>query len=160
MAIYVKMGNIEGNVTAKGYEKHIEFLTAGFGNTRHVSMSVGSGKEREVDRPQLQEIALVKEADRATPYLFHEACAGKAIDKVEINFVKTSNDATETYMQYVLSNVLVSGYSAAGGSDSDPTEQIILAYTKFELKYHPRKKDNTLDSAIPAGYDLDQAKKI
>ena len=159
MAIYVKMGSIEGNVTAKGFEKHIECLAANFGITRHVSMSVGSGKEREATKPSLSEVTLSKSMDKASPYLFLESCVGKAIDKVEIKFVKTSADALENYLTYTLDKVLVSSYSASSGGD-EPSESISLAYTKIEMKYHPRKPDNTLDSAIPAGYDLELGKKV
>ena len=58
--------------------------------------------------------------------------------------------------------MLVSSYSISGvGEDDsgDPMESLSLAYTTIELKYHPRKRDNTLDSAIPAGYDLTLAAK-
>jgi len=163
MAIYMKMGKIEGNVTAKGYEKLIECESAQFGTNRHVAMSVGSGKEREVSKPSISEIVLTKDTDKATPYLFQESVTGKAIDEVEIRFAKTSNDAIETYMSWILKDVLISSYSASGtggDSESEPMESLALAFTKFELKYHPRKKDNTLDSAIPAGYDLNLATKI
>jgi type VI secretion system secreted protein Hcp len=159
MSIYMSFGNIAGSVTAQGYDKHIECKTVSFGNQRFISMPVGSGKEREVDKPALAEIVIEKKADKSTPYLFQESVAGKAIDKIEIKFVKTAKDNIETYMTYTLYDVLVSSYVSATEKEGDPEETVALNYTKFELKYHPRKNDNTLDSAIPVGYDLKLAKK-
>ena len=159
MAIYMKMGKIAGDVSATGFEQYIECYSFQMGAGRGISMSVGSGKEREATKPSLSEVTLSKSMDKASPYLFRESCVGKAIDKVETKFVKTSADALENYLTYTLDKVLVSSYSASSGGD-EPSESISLAYTKIEMKYHPRKPDNTLDSAIPAGYDLELGKKI
>ena len=159
MAIYMKIGKHEGDVSAEGWEKWIECHSFQFGAGRGISMSVGSGKEREATKPSLSEVTLAKSMDRASPGLLLEACVGKAIDKVEIDFVKTSADKLENYLKYTLENVLVSSYSCSSGGD-DPSESLSLAYTKFEMKYHPRKPDNTLDSALPAGYDLELGKKL
>jgi type VI secretion system secreted protein Hcp len=162
MAIYMKMGKIEGNVTAQGYEKLIECDSAMLGVARFVNMSVGSGKEREVHAPQPIEVVITKNADKATPYMFGESLAGKAIDEVELKFVKTANDAIETFMTWTLKDVLISSYNASGfgESEGEPMESLMLAYTKVEMKYHPRNPDNTLAAAIPAGYDLRLAKKL
>ena len=159
MAIYMKMGKIAGDVSASGFEQYIELFSFEFGSGRGISMSVGSGKEREATKPSLSEVTCAKAMDKASPYLFLESCVGKAIDKVEIKFVKTSADALENYLTYTLDNVLISSYSAASEGE-DPSETLSLAYTKVEMKYHPRKPDNTLDSAIPAGYDLELGKKV
>ena len=159
MAIYMKMGKISGDVSSQGFKDYIECYSFQFGSGRGISMSVGSGKEREATKPSLSEVTLSKSMDKASPYLFLESCVGKAIDKVEIKFVKTSADSLENYLTYTLDKVLVSSYSASSGGD-EPSESISLAYTKLEMKYHPRKPDNTLDSAIPAGYDLELGKKV
>ena len=159
MAIYMKLGKIEGNVTSASHEKWVEAYSFQFGSGRGISMSVGSGKEREATKPSLSEVTVSKAMDKASPYLFLESCVGKAIDKVEIHFVKTQADVLETYLIYELEKCLVSSYSASSGGD-EPSESISLAYTKIIMKYHPRKNDNTLDSAIPAGYDLELGKKV
>ena len=159
MAIYMKMGKIEGNVTAQGYEKLMECESVTLSTDREITLSVGAGKEREVSKPAFQEIMVTKEADKATPYLFQEAFTGKAVDEVEIRFAKTSNDAIETYMTYVLKDALISSYQISSGSDGDPYESVSIAFTKFEMKYHPRESDNQLGSAIPVGYDLKLGKK-
>jgi type VI secretion system secreted protein Hcp len=159
MAIYVKFGKIEGDVSAEGWEKWIEAGSFQFGAGRGISMSVGSGREREATKPSLSEVTVTKSMDKSSPYLFLEACVGKATDKVVIDFVKTSADKLENYLKYTLYDALVSSYSASSGGE-DPSESVSIAYNKFEMKYFPRKKDNTLDSPVPAGYDLEAGKKL
>ena len=159
MTIYANFGKIQGSVSAKGYENHVELESLSFASGREISMEVGITGDREADKPFISEVALTKQMDKASPSLFVGALASKAIDKVEIKFVKTSADSLENYLTYTLDKVLVSSYSASSGGD-EPSESISLAYTKIEMKYHPRKPDNTLDSAIPAGYDLELGKKL
>ena len=161
LAIYAKFGKIEGSVCAKGYENHIEWEKLSFYSDRRVSMEVGIHGEREADKPFISGVSLSKKMDKASPYFFTSALAGKAIDKVEIKCVKTSEDAIEEYLTYVLEDVLVSDYMFAGvEEEGEPTEHVSLAYNKIEMKYRPRKEDNSLGSPIPGGYDVKFGKKI
>ena len=160
MAIYADFGKIQGSVTAKGFENHIEWEHFGFAANRNITMRVGAGAERESDKPDVGQFTLGKKMDKASPNMFLSSLVGKAIDKVEVKCVKTSGDATEQYLSYVLSDVLVSTYSVSGHEEDDPFESVSLAFNKIEMKYHPRKPDNTLGSAIPGGYDVKLGKKL
>ena len=160
MAIYADFGKIHGSVTAEGFKNHIEFNSFKLGSGRHILMEVGKGTNREGSIPSISEVSMDKKMDKSSPYFFVGSVAGKAIDKVEIKFVKTSKGGTEKYLTYTLYNVLVSGYDIGGSKDGDPQEHIGLAYTKIEMKYHPRNAENTTNSAIPTGYDVDTGKKL
>jgi len=160
MAIYVKFyPEVEGDVSAEGYDKMIEFGSFQFGAGRAIHMSTGSGKEREATKPSLSEVTLSSEVGKHSTKLFLEACVGKSLDKVEINLVKTSADMIETYLTYTLEKPLISSYSVSSGGDN-PSESVSIAYTKFEMKYFPRNPDNTLASPLTAGYNLDTGKKV
>ena len=160
MAIYADFGKIQGAVTAKGYENHIEWDMFTFGTGRHVSMSVGAGQEREADKPYITEMTLNKPMDKSSPQMFVGSLAGKALDKVTIKCVKTADDGVEEYLSYTLQDVMVSTYMVGGHESSDPTETVTLVFNKIEMKYHPRQEDNTLGSPIPAGYDVKLGKKL
>ena len=114
MAIYANFGKIQGSVCAKGYENHIEWDSLSFVSGRKISMEVGITGEREADKPYISEMSLSKKMDKASPRFFVNALAGKAIEKVEIKCVKTSEDALEDYLTYVLEDVLVSSYGFDG----------------------------------------------
>ena len=160
MGIYADFGQIQGSVTAKGFENHIEWEHFGFAANRNITMKVGAGSERESDKPDVGVFTLGKVMDKSSPKMFLGALVGKAIDKVQVKCVKTSGDAVEQYLSYTLSDVLVSTYSVSGSEDGDPFESVALAFNKIEMKYHPRKEDNTLDSPVPAGYDVKLGKKL
>ena len=160
MGIYADFGKIQGSCTAKGFENHIEWEHFGFCANRNITMKVGAGSERESDKPDVGQFTLAKKMDKSSPHMFLETLVGKAIDKVQVKCVKTSGDAVEQYLSYTLSDVLVSTYSISGHDEGDPFESVTLAFNKIEMKYHPRKEDNTLDNPIPAGYDVKAGKKL
>lgn len=157
MAIYLKIDGIKGNVEAAGHENWIDCSSMQWGVGRGISASVGTAKDREASQPSISEVVVTKLMDQASPYLFTEACVGKS-KKAEIHLVKTDAGKLESYMEYTLENVLISGYSVSSGGDR-PTESISLSFTKVEMKYIPWKKDHTKDSPIPAGYDMASGKK-
>ena len=66
MAIYADFGKIQGAVTAKGYENHIEWDHFGFAANRNISMKVGAGSERESDKPDVGQFTLGKKMDKAS----------------------------------------------------------------------------------------------
>lgn len=47
MAIYLKFGNVKGNVTAGGYAGQIAVTSVSFGVSRKVSMEAGNLSNRE-----------------------------------------------------------------------------------------------------------------
>ena len=158
MAIYLKIDGIKGNVEAAGHEDWIECSSLQWGVGRGISAATGSAKDREASAPSISEVVVTKLMDQATPYLFTEACVGKS-KKADIHLVKTDADKLETYMEYKLEDVMISGYSVSSGGDR-PTESLSLSFTKIELKYIPWKDDHTKDSPIPAGYDMAKGKKV
>ncbi len=160
MAIYATFGKIQGSVTAQGFENHIECTSFTMCGGRFISMEVGTGQDREATKPFLTEFTLVKLMDKSSPHMWLGSLVGKTIDKVEVKCIKTSDDALEKYLTYTLEDVLVSAYNVANDKGSNGTESVSLAYNKIEMKYHPRNPDNTLGSAIPAGYDVKQGKKL
>ena len=60
MAIYLEIEGIEGNITAKGYEKMIEVSSFNWGVGRAISQNAGRMANREASRPSISEITLTK----------------------------------------------------------------------------------------------------
>ena len=156
MAIYIKYTGIDGDVSTTGHEKWIEFASFAFGVGRSIPMLVGKQTGRETSAPSLSEVNLIKEMDVSSPYLFQESLKGVA-KKVEVHMTKSGADKVETYLEYVLHDCLISGYSLSSGGDGKPTESISLAFTKIEMKYVVWGEDHTKTSQIPVSYDLGAA---
>ncbi len=160
MAVYIEYDGIAGNVTAQGFEEHIKVLSLHFGVGRGISMEAGNMANREATRPTLSEITFTKLADNATTPLFQESVTGSAGKIVKIKFVQTGAEKVVQFMDYELTDCLVSGYSISADSDGDPVETITLSFSKIMVNYHDYDKANAGKSPQRVGYDLTTAKKL
>jgi type VI secretion system secreted protein Hcp len=169
MSIYMKVtgqSELEGDVTAKGLEKTIQLLSAGFHITRHMNTQAGNVGDGEGRKPSVSEFEITKKVDKTSPYFARDAATGITIPIIEIKFANTGKDLS-VYHIIRLENVLVSHYSihhAASGnrteSDYKPMETITLNFTKFEVTNTPHNKDHKAGSPITAGYDLETAQPL
>ena len=157
MAIYIKIGNIKGNVSAEGHKDWIEADSSQFGVGRAIPMAVGTETNREASHPSLSEVSVTKKMDDSSPYLFQEACVGKA-QEIQIHITKTGADSLDSVVEYTLSSAMISSYSISSAGDA-PYESLSFAYTKIEMKYIVWNEDHTQASQIPVSYDLATAKK-
>lgn len=162
MAIYMKVDGIDGLVSAKGYEKWIELDSLNFGVQRNITTKPGNVSDRETSKPTIHEFTIGKVMDKTSPNLFSEACVGKAKSSVQIHVCQTG-DTISPYMQYTLSNVLISNYQVSATNKADkaaPEESVTLNFDKIEMKYTPYDESHKASSPIPAGYDLSSGTKI
>lgn len=145
-AIYLKLGTLEGDVTAKNYEKWIEVNSVQFGVGRGISSPVGG--TREASAPSISEITLTKTMDKSHAGLFARAVGtqgGSSGETAQLYFVRTDpKGGLETYYKIDLSEALVSGFSVSSGGDL-PSESLSLNFTKITVTY---------SNLPPAGYDL------
>lgn len=159
MSIYMKIEGIDGDVTAKGHENYIEIFEFSFKVERAISSyEPGRETDRESTTPSFSEVSIHKYIDQTSPKLFLEACTGKA-KKVIIDFCETS-DNLQTYMQFTLTDAIISSYALGGDSDDKPRERITLNYAQIEQKFTPYDSKHNAKSPIPAGYNLATAAKV
>jgi len=156
MAIYIKIGDIKGNVSAVGHEDWIECDSIQFGVSRAIPMAVGTETNREASHPSLSEVTLSKTMDDASPYIFQESVVGEA-KEILIHVTKTGSDQLESIVEYTLTSALVSSYSVSSGGDR-PNESLAVAFTKIEMKYIVWDENHTQSSQVPVSYDLATAK--
>jgi len=135
MAIFMKYGALEGEASAKGYEKWIEIESVHFGVGRGISAGVGGPTKREATAPSVSEISVTKSMDSASPLLFKESFGGKAQD-VKIDLTQTDNKGTHiAYQKYVLTETLISSYQLGSGSTTRPAENLSLNFNKIDSEY-------------------------
>lgn len=157
MAIFVKYGALNGEATAKGYEKWVEVNSFQWGVGRGISAGVGGGSKREATAPSVSEITMTKTMDEFSPLLLKEAIGGDA-KEVKIHLTQTDGGGQHiAYQKYILTNTLVSGYSLSSGGDR-PSESFSLNFTKFDSEYI--KIDDKFKTATTGHviYDLSAAK--
>ncbi len=158
MAIYLKMDGIDGDATHEDHKKWITVESLQWGVGRAIATPVGSTKNREASEPSVAELTIAKQMDTASVYLFQEACTGQTGKEVKVHLVSTGSPG-QTYLEYTLTDTLVSGYSVSSGGDR-PSESISLNFNKVEMKYIPLESNNESGSPVTKGYDLVTTKAV
>ena len=159
MAIYLKLGDIKGEVTAEGFKDQIECFSMQFGIGRAIHTPVGAVTNREASAPSISEVTITKNLDKASILLFTESVVGKKEKalKAEITITKTGGDSLEKIAVYTLHNTMISGYSVSTGGDR-PTESLSLNFTKIEIEVTDETATGDAGSPVRASYDLATAK--
>lgn len=158
MAIYLKFGNVKGNVTADGYANQIALASIKFGGTRNVSMEAGNLSNRESTKPNLTPIRITKKADSSVAALFKEFLTGSAGQEAIITFVRTGSDKVQEFMTYKLSNCIISGYELGADEDDQPIEELTLSYSAIEVSYKDHDASNKAGNPQRVAYDVKAAK--
>lgn len=156
MAIYMKYGDIKGDVTQSDHKEWLDIGSFQFGVGRAIMTPVGSTANRESSTASVSEVTVTKQMDASGPKFFLEACIGAKGKEVKFDFVQTG-DPGATYLTITLSDALVSGYSVSSGGDR-PSESISINFTKVEVKYVGTKTDTGAAPPIVVGYNLATAK--
>ncbi|HXE55727.1 MAG TPA: type VI secretion system tube protein Hcp [Tepidisphaeraceae bacterium] len=159
--IFMKFGTISGEVTLKGYAGDIQLNSFQWGVGRGISSPTGGSSDREASAPSVSEITITKTMDKTSPLLLKEALVGQGVSEVDIFLVDTARALGKagtpgqpvTYAEYVLSNVMISGYSVSSGGDR-PTESLSLNFTKVQFNYIP----NSSTTPVSTVYDLAAAR--
>lgn len=158
MAIYLKFGNVKGNVTAEGYAGQIAVKSIEFEVARQVSMETGNLSNRESSKPTLSRIEISKKADNSVAALLKEALTGSAGQEATITFVRTGSDKVQEFMTYKLTNCILSRYKINAEGDEEPTELLELSYSAIEVSYKDHDASNKAGNPQRVGYDIKAAK--
>ena len=161
MPIYIKYGDIKGDVTADGHKGSagwVEVNSFQFGIGRGISSPTGGSDDREASAPSISEITMSKPMDVSSYRWMEEALIGEG-QKVEIDFCKTDKGVLETYVKYELENAMVSGYSVSSGGDR-PSESLSINFTKIIYSFTGMNEKNEASTSPKTGYDIGLAKKV
>lgn len=156
MAIYLKYDGIDGEATHEDHKKWIEVGSLQFGIGRGIASPSGSTANRESSQPSVSEVVVTKQLDGSSSKLFTESATGAAGKKVEIHLVSTGSPGN-TYVEYTLTDSLISGYSVSSGGDR-PSESISINFTKIEFKQTPYDETNAAGTPVTVSYDLSTSK--
>jgi type VI secretion system secreted protein Hcp len=159
MPIFMHYEGIEGNVTAKGFEKWIEVNSFQFGSGRGISTPTGGAENREASAPSVSEVVVTRLMDKASPKLFEESLIGSDGKVVKIVMTRTGKELAKL-CEYKFEQTLVSGYSVSSGGDGAPSESLSLNFVKFEYSYTGSDAAGKDATAMKVAYDIGQAKTM
>jgi type VI secretion system secreted protein Hcp len=155
MPIFMHFDGIDGNVTAKGYEKWIEVNSFQLGAGRGISTPTGGADNREASAASVSEVTVSKAMDKASPKLFEAGLVGNAGKTVKIVVTRTGKELKELCI-YKFEDTLVSGYTVSSGGDT-PSESLSLNFVKFEYSYTGSDTTGADAAKMKVGYDIGKA---
>jgi type VI secretion system secreted protein Hcp len=152
MAIYMKIDGINGDATQAQHKDWIVLHSFQWGIGRGISTPVGAAQRREASEPSVSEVVITKPLDAASVLLCQEAAIGKDGKTVKIDFCRTDKEGTP-YLQVILTNTLISGYSTSSAGDA-PSESISLNFTKVEYSETGPNEKNAGGNPVKFAYNL------
>ncbi|MEN3332487.1 MAG: type secretion system secreted protein Hcp [Blastocatellia bacterium] len=160
---YLKVESIDGECTDSAHEGWIEVLSYSSGVDQPASASASSSGNLSSQRANFHPFTIVKALDKASPKLALGAASGETFPSAILQLCRASGDK-QAYMEYKLTDVIVSSFRAGGNGSSDntvPTEEVAFNYGKIEWKYTSTKvAGGKAAGNVAAGWDLKTSKKV
>ena len=155
-AIYVKIPDIKGDVTTRGYEGWFVADSFSFGVEREMKESGEKAGTEDINIGvgELQECTISKSMDMASANLAQYAINGNSLGQAEIHFVEIASDGQpQTYLKYKLDRAFVKSWSTSGDADDRPTEEVAFYYNKIAFNYTPTKDGKTTGESSTFSWD-------
>lgn len=155
VSLFMKIGDVEGESTKKGYEGWSELLAINMGGSQSGTMQIGTGGT--AGKVTIQDISGQKYVDKASSVMFQQMCSGQHFPTAEIHVTKAggTSDVMIPYVKYKLTDVIISSLNQ---SPSDGTELVMESFTlnfsKIEYDYTPQNADGTPGTEIPKTFNI------
>lgn len=150
--VYLKLDGIDGEGTARGYEKWIPLTSVHLGVTNAANAATGgSGRGSKATATP---VVVTKRPDAASVPLFLATANGTFIKKGVIAFV-TRGDAPRTVLSYELNDVAIASYEA-----DNAFETLELSYAALTIAYSAQKPDGSGAPPIKGGFNFAKNAKL
>lgn len=153
---YVELTGIEGEATAKGFEKKIEIFSFSWGASSPVTIGSGTGGI-SASRVNISSFNVMKKTEVSSPKLFKACCLGEHIDTMKVSMRKQAGvGGQDVFLIYTFNEVMVESiqWSGSSGGDDTPTESVSFAFGKVTVEYKTQGKDGKLVAGTPVVWDI------
>jgi type VI secretion system secreted protein Hcp len=160
MAIYLQIGGITGTATDSVYTGWIVLQSIHWGIHVDVATTVGaSGNRLSAGKITPSDVSIQKEFDGASVPLLNLAFAGSNQPTAVIAVTQQASNTGEKYLEYTLTNVIISSFSQGAGASGTPTDSFTLNFTKCNIIASPTGTDGTPVQTV-GGYDFATATQL
>lgn len=159
---FLKVDSIDGECLDSGHEGWIEVLSYGWGVVQPTSGTPSSAGGLTAQRADFKPFTVIKALDKASPKLALGCAGGEHFKSAILQLCRAGGDK-QLYMEYKLTDVIVSSFYPGGQHSSEnlPTEEVAFSYGKIEWKYVQTKVAGGQGSGnVAAGWDLKTNKKV
>jgi type VI secretion system secreted protein Hcp len=134
---FMKVDRVPGESTDDKHKDWIEILSYSWGVSQPASGSRSTAGGASAQRCDHQNFSMVHAIDKASPKLFYFCCCGDHIKSVKVELCRATGDK-QRYMEYVLSDVIISSVRPSGashGGETLPLEEVSFNYGKIDVCY-------------------------
>ncbi len=160
---FLKIDGVPGESSDDKHADWIEILSYSSGVSQTASGSASSGGGASSERADFQDFSIVKTLDKASPKLAVQCASGTHIKEIVLELCRAGGDKVK-YMEYKLSNCIVSSVrpgGSSGGTETLPLEEVSFNYGKIEWAYIQQKRsDGSGGGQIAGGWDLMKNVKV
>lgn len=157
---FVKIDDIEGESTDEKHQGWIEVISYETKVTQTVSKTASSVGGASAERADFDTFSFVKMLDKSSPKLALACADGTHINTVLVQICRSGGDKLK-YMEYKLTNCIVSKISTAGGPGDFPSELLNIDFGKIEWAYTQQKRaGGGAAGQVAAGWNLEKNCKV
>ncbi|MGH8080986.1 MAG: Hcp family type VI secretion system effector [Lysobacter sp.] len=159
---FIQLEGVKGESADDKHKDWIEIKNYGFGASQPQSSTASSAGSLSSARVNIQNFTFTKLLDIASPKLFEHCCTGQHIPVAIIHLNRAGGDKAK-YMEYKLTDVLISSVGRGGDSKGDedvPLESVSLVFGKCEMTYTKIGIDGKAAGNASSGWDLKANKKV
>lgn len=148
---YLKLGDIQGESQAVGFENQMQIESWSMGATNSGSANLGTGLGS--GKVSMQDFHFVIQNGKASAPLMLACCKGTHYDEAILTCRKTGGGGSPyTFYKYTFNDVVVSSFQS-GASQTLPMEQCSFNYSKIKLEYFQQKNDGSVSLTNTIVYD-------
>lgn len=148
----LKIKDVDGESQIEGKSGWIDVMSYSLGASN--PSSVGSGSGSGAGKVSISSLSIQKVMDKSTPILFLKCCSGKHFDEAEL-IVREAGDKPVEYLKHKFKQVYIDSISwGAAGGGGKPSESLSISFAEVTMEYYPQKEDGSLDSKVPAGWNV------
>lgn len=155
---YLLMAGINGESQAAGMTNNIELDSYSFGVGASASLG---GQGLSAGKPSLSDFVCSFPLDSSSYQILKDIYTGATVATTTFTGRKAGGGSTPyNYLQVILTNGFVTGFSTGGGSSGVPSCTLSIAYEKIEFQYYTQ--DTASGSVTLAGsatYDIKQVQQ-
>jgi type VI secretion system secreted protein Hcp len=156
---FIKIDGIEGESTDGKHSNWIEMISFSCGVDQKASATASSVGGASAERADFDKFTFSKQLDKASPKLAMACAAGTHINNILVEICRSGDDKVK-YMEYKMTNCIVSSVKTTGGGEF-PSENVAIDFGKIEWAYTQQKRQGGGAAGnVPGGWDLQKNCKV
>ena len=159
---FLKVDGVDGESNDSKHKGEMEILSFSWGVSQSITGTTSSSGTFTGQRADLTPLNVVKQLDKASAKLAQSCAAGDHYKSATLKLSRAAGDKSP-YMEYKLSDVIISSYRVGGAGQGDggvPLEEVSFNYAKIEMTYTQVGLDGKAAGNVAGGWDLKENKKV